>query len=77
MARSTEVAAAVTLENLRTVRQIAESSPVFSEASLRWLIFNAKQNGLEPALIRVNRRVLIDLECFNEWLEERRGGGAR
>ena len=38
------------VENLRTVRQMAESTPIFTEAYLRWLIFNASQNGLDRAL---------------------------
>jgi hypothetical protein len=53
---------------LLTVKQLAESSPAFSEASLRWLIFNAKQNGFETVVLRVGRRVLIDLDRFEEWL---------
>ena len=63
---------ALNFENLRTVRQVAEANPAFSEASLRWLIFRAKQNGLETALVRVGRRVLIDVERFNSWLDDPR-----
>ena len=62
-----------TVENLKTVRQLAEASPAFSEQSIRWLIFNSERNGLDTALVRVGRRVLVDTERFNEWLEERRG----
>lgn len=59
---------------LRTVRQMAEqSSGVFSEASLRWMVFNAHNNGLEFAIVRIGRRVLIDVERFNEWLSLKRG----
>ena len=60
-------------QNLRTVRQIAASSPAFSEPSLRWLIFHAAENDFEKVLVRVGRRVLVDLDRFDEWLEERRG----
>ena len=60
----------MSFKNLRTVRQIAEANPAFSEASLRWLIFNAKKNGLNRAIIRVGRRVLIDETLFDEWLGE-------
>jgi hypothetical protein len=31
-------------------------------------------NGLAPAIIRVGRRVLIDLDRFDEWLEAQREG---
>lgn len=59
-------------ENLLTVRQLAKSSPAFTEASLRWLIFNAKSNGLNRALVKVGRRVLIDVPEFEMWLEGQR-----
>jgi hypothetical protein len=58
----------VGLQDLRTVRQLAEEASVFSESSLRWLIFNAESNGLDRALVRVGRRVLIDLTEFERWL---------
>lgn len=55
---------------LQTVKQIAESNPAFSEAGLRWIIFHAHANGMETALVRVGRRVLIDTDRFGEWLEK-------
>jgi hypothetical protein len=55
--------------NLKTVKQVAaESSGTFSEGSLRWMIFKAQDNGLQAALVRQGRRVLIDVQAFNEWL---------
>ncbi|MCP4204731.1 MAG: DNA-binding protein [bacterium] len=60
-------------EHLRSVKQIAEANPAFTEPSLRWLIFNAQSNGMNSALVRVGRRVLIDVQAFNAWLEEGRG----
>jgi hypothetical protein len=62
----------MTLQNLRTVKQIAEASPAFSEASLRWLIFNADSNGFSEVLVKVGRRVLIDVRRLDEWLEKNR-----
>jgi hypothetical protein len=38
-----------------------------------WLIFNAEEIGLSPAIVRVGRRVYIDVDAFNVWLKERRG----
>jgi len=43
----------------------------FSEASLRALIFNAKKNGLWPAITRVGRKVLIHEGKFLRWIEDR------
>jgi hypothetical protein len=62
------------LEKLVTVKQLAEASPAFSEASLRWMIFNARTNGLNRALVKVGSRVLIDLGEFGFWLEDQRIG---
>ena len=62
--------------NLKSVRDISQANPAFTEPSLRWLIFNSKSNGLDEALVRVNRRVYIDTERFNEWLEQGRASSA-
>ena len=64
----------MTFENLVTVKQLSVSSPAFSEASLRWMIFCAEQNGLARALVKVGRRVLIDVAEFERWLESQRLG---
>lgn len=58
--------------SLRTVAQLASELPAFDEAALRRLIFHAQENGFEPAIVRVGRRVLIDVNAFNEWLEGQR-----
>ena len=58
--------------NLRSVKQLAEANPAFTEASLRWMIFNAEKNGLNRALVKRGRRILIDLVEFELWLEEQR-----
>lgn len=60
---------------LRTIQQLsAELAPTggFSVPSLRWLVFNAEQNGLKPAVVRIGRRVFIDTARFNTWLESQR-----
>lgn len=41
----------------------------FSEASIRWHIFNAKRNGLEPHIRRIGRKVLINVAGFQSWIE--------
>ncbi len=53
---------------LKTVTQFAETSP-FTEAQLRWFIFNAKTNGLKPAVVKVGRRVYLDVNAFDRWIE--------
>ena len=56
---------------LRTVRQVAEECPAFTEGGLRWAIFKRRENGLDAALVRRGRRVLIDMDKFSAWLETR------
>ncbi len=63
-------------ESLRTVAQLAEELPAFDEAAIRRLIFNAENIGLAHAIVRIGRRVYIDIDAFNRWLDERRGIGA-
>lgn len=72
---------------LRTVKQVVADPDYawLSASALRHMIFNAKPrwnskgeacfgNGMVEAgcLIRVGRRVLIDLDAFDEWLGSQR-----
>ncbi len=59
-------------KNLRTVRQIAEDNPIINEATLRWWIFHAAANGFRSCVVRVGRRIYIDVDRFGEWLESHR-----
>lgn len=54
--------------NLKSVTQFAAESP-FTEAQLRWWIFNASTNGLQSAVVRIGRRVYIDVDAFSAWIE--------
>lgn len=60
--------------NLQTVTAVAASSP-FTEAQLRWWIFTSATNGLGTAnaIVRVGRRVYIDLDRFDAWIEQQNG----
>ena len=57
------------LDQLATVRQIAAVSP-FSEATLRYWLFQRESNGLSKAVIRVGGRLYLDKEEFKRWLEQ-------
>jgi len=67
-----------------TVRQTAQAFPAFSELAIRDLIFKAadrfnskgqciKGNGLADAgaILRLGRKVLIDFDAFEAWLDSR------
>jgi len=53
-----------------------DQHPQFSEGQIRSFIFRAKDNGLEDigAIIRIGRRVYIDIPRFFKWVEGHRTG---
>lgn len=66
---------------IMTVKQLAEHPRYrwLTESALRHMIFEASPrlnskaeqvsgNGLDCAIIRMNRRVLIDVDAFDAWL---------
>ncbi len=62
------------LQSLRTVRQLCEEYPqLFTEGSLRWIIFRRKTNGFDRCVLHVGRRLFIDLEELRQWLGAHRG----
>ena len=62
------------LRSLRTVRQLCEQYPhLFTEGSLRWLIFQRKTNGFDRCVLYIGRRLYIDIEALRLWLAEHRG----
>lgn len=59
---------------LATVKQLPKIYPAFTESSLRWLIFNGKKNGFSKCLRRIGRKVLIDLDAFEAFVDAHQGG---
>ena len=43
-----------------------------TESSIRWLIFNAQTNEFQGCIRRMGRKVLIDVEAFERWLDKDR-----
>jgi hypothetical protein len=65
-------------KRLSPVKKIPEYyNGAFSEASIRWLIFNEKINGFSKCLCRVGRKILIDLDNFESWINEQKDGGKK
>lgn len=56
--------------NLKSVRDLAAGGP-FTEPQIRWLVFMEAQNGLAKsgAIVRVGRRVYIDVDKFEGWID--------
>lgn len=55
---------------LKTVMQLAAEGP-FSSDQIRWYVFHSKDNGLESSIVRVGRRVYIDTDGFDMWLQSK------
>lgn len=55
---------------LEPIAAFAKHGP-FTEHQLRWWIFTAADNGLDAhrAVIRVGRRVYIDVDAFDAWID--------
>lgn len=43
-----------------------------NEHELRYLLRNREKNGLNSAVLRVGRRLLIDEQAFIKWIESHR-----
>lgn len=56
--------------NYLTVKQFAEKHPAFSESSLRYHIFHARNNGFSKVILRVGRKILIQENVFFDWVKE-------
>lgn len=59
--------------DLRTAKQIAAANPALSCSTLKWWIYGGEANGLQAAIIRIGRKVLIHEPTFNAWLRDRLG----
>ena len=63
-------------KRLTTVKNLPQYyEGAFTQAGIRWLIFNEKSNGFSSCVRRVGRKVLIDLDAFEHWIDQ--GGIAK
>lgn len=62
---------------LGDVHDIVRRHPAFSESGVRALIHRSKDNGLNKHIYRLGRRVLIDLNGFEEWVRSKQDGEER
>ena len=51
-----------------TPKKLAVVEDSFTESSIRWHVFNAKRNGLEPHIRRIGRKVPINVAGFRQWI---------
>jgi hypothetical protein len=59
---------------LAGIDQLVDYHPGISTATVRAWIHRAEHYGLQHCLIKIGRRVYIDLDAFDTWLEKHRMG---
>lgn len=52
-----------------TVLQIPEIYPSFTQPAIRWLLFKQKTNGFSVCVRKLGRKILIDLDSFEAWID--------
>lgn len=62
------------IQKFATVKELSKIFPSFSEPSLRYLLFNAKQNGLDKCIRRIGRKILLNIPEFEGWINSQTGG---
>ncbi len=62
---------------LLSVADFATQSP-FTENQIRWWLFHRASNGLDNfgAIVKVGRRVYIDVAAFERWIDSQQHGKA-
>lgn len=63
----------ITTKRLATVKMMPEIyKGAVTESGLRALIFHEYQNGFHDCIRRVGRKVLIDLDDFEVWIDKQK-----
>lgn len=57
------------IQKFAAVKELPKLHPSFSEPALRYLIFNAKKNGLDKCLRKIGRKILINVSAFESWVD--------
>lgn len=55
-----------------TVKQFVAKRQYLTEAAFRWMLFNRATTGLDRAVIKIGRKILIDEEKYEEWENKHR-----
>ena len=58
---------------LYTIKQLVGIYPALTESGLRSAIFYNQNNFVNQCVIRVGRKVIIDADALDEWLDGFRG----
>lgn len=59
------------IKRIATVKETAKIyGSAFTESAIRWLIFNEKENGFSCCVRRIGKKVVLDLDQFESWVDK-------
>lgn len=58
-------------ERFYTIKEFCKKHSWPTEHSIRWMMFNAEQNGFDKVVRRVGRRILIKENEFYNWVNSK------
>jgi hypothetical protein len=58
----------MSVERLKTVKELAATT-LFSEGTIRWWLFMSPRNGFQRCVRRIGRRVYIDTDELEAWID--------
>lgn len=66
-----------TIPQLRTIDQFCQEHPWSTPGGIRFQVFHAEENGLSEsgAIVRIGRRVLINVPKYFGWVESKQKKG--
>lgn len=62
------------ITTLVNMKQLSKIYPVFTISTLRWFRFNGSNNGFNDCVLKIGRKLLIDVNKFEIWLSSQEEG---
>lgn len=57
-------------KKLFTVKEFVQAGYYTNEGGIRALIFHADKNGFNKVIRRINRKILLDVDAFYQWIDD-------
>jgi len=54
---------------LATVKELLDANPYMTNGWLRQQLFHRETNGLDACVLQMGRKLLIDVDEFEQWME--------
>lgn len=60
------------LDQYLDIQSIIDRNPQFTLGQLRWLVVKKKENGLEPAIKRLGRKLYFHVPTLLNWISDQK-----